>query len=214
MSKTTLKLPIEPRTRLGTPGAHALRAEGKIPAVIYGHGTAPEHVAIERRAFEELLHHGGRNGIIQLTGNGKNTETAMVRAVDRNPISKRVIHADLQRVSLTESVHAKLPLVMLGVAPGVRDGGGVMDVHLHELEIEGAANALPEHIDIDVSALGVHQHITAGDVKLPAGLRVVTPADTLIVAIEASRTAHDLETADSAAVQLEPEVIPAKPEAE
>jgi large subunit ribosomal protein L25 len=214
MATKDLKLAIEPRSKTGTTGAQGLRADGKIPAVIYGHGTAPEHVAIDAHVFEELLHHGGRTGMITLTGGAGKSETALVREVQRHPVSNKVLHADLLRVSANEAVSAERPVVTVGVARGVKDSGGVMDVITHALEIEGPANQIPEHIEIDVSELGLHEHITAGDVKLPAGFKLLTPADQTVVAIEASRTERDVEEAATGPVEAaEPVVIEKKDEA-
>jgi large subunit ribosomal protein L25 len=204
MATKDLKLAIEPRSKTGTTGAQALRADGKIPAVIYGHGTAPEHVAIDAHVFEELLHHGGRTGMITLTGGAGKSETALVREIQRHPVSHKVLHADLLRVSANEAVSAERPIVTVGVARGVRDSGGVMDVITHALEIEGPANQIPEHLEVDVTALGLNEHITAGDVKLPAGFAIITPADTVIVAVEGSKTASDDAAITAAAPAPEP----------
>jgi large subunit ribosomal protein L25 len=214
MATKDLKLAIEPRSKTGTTGAQGLRAEGKIPAVIYGHGTAPEHVAIDAHVFEDLLHHGGRTGMITLTGGAGKSETALVREIQRHPVSHKVLHADLLRVSANEAVSAERPIVTVGVARGVKDSGGVMDVITHALEIEGPANQIPEHLEVDVTELGLNEHITAGDVKLPAGFRLLTPADQTVVAIEASRTERDVEEAATGPVEAaEPVVIEKKDEA-
>jgi large subunit ribosomal protein L25 len=209
-----LKLTVEARDRLGTTGSNALRHTGKIPVVLYGHGVATEHLAIDAHAFEELLHHGGRNTIITLSGDGK-SETALVRDVAFNPVSRRIIHADLQRVSANEAIASKLAVVAIGVPRGVRELGGVMDVITRELEIEGPASRIPEHLEIDVEQLGIHEHVTAADVKLPDGFKMLTPGDTVVVAIEPSRTERDLEEAAAGPAEAaEPEVIGAKPEGE
>ncbi|HEY8322229.1 MAG TPA: 50S ribosomal protein L25 [Candidatus Baltobacteraceae bacterium] len=213
-TKQELKLTIEARTgHVDSNSARKLRVAGKIPAVIYGHGDAPEHVAVDAKAFDDLLHHGGRNGIITLVKGGKN-ETAMVRDVQRHQVSHKVVHADLQRVSATESIHTKLPIVTVGVAIGVKEFGGVMDTVLHEIEIEGPANKLPENLEVDVTELGIHQHITAGEVKLPNGFKLLTPADQLVVSVEPSKTAQAVEEAAAGAAleQAEPEVIGGAPE--
>ncbi|MDQ2991222.1 MAG: 50S ribosomal protein L25 [Candidatus Eremiobacteraeota bacterium] len=215
-TKQELKLTIE--ARLGhadSTSARRLRAEGKLPAVLYGHGDAPQHVAVDAKAFDELLHKGGRNGIITLVSGGK-IETAMVRDVQRHQVTHKIVHADLQRVSATESIHTKLPIVTVGVAIGVKEFGGVMDIVAHDIEIEGPANRLPEHLEVDVTALGIHDHILAGDVKLPSGFKLLTPADATVVIVEPSKTAQAIEEVDAgiAAVQAEPEVIgEAPPEA-
>ena len=208
MPAKELKLSIEPRAKTGTTGANALRRDGKVPVVLYGHGTAPEHAAVDAHAFEEILHHGGRNAIITLSGGAKRGETALVRAVQYHPVSRHVLHVDLQRVSARETITATLPVVTSGVARGIRELGGVMDVVTHQLEIEGPAGSIPEHLEIDVTELGLHEHVTAGEVTLPEGFKMVTPADAIVVSIEPSRTERELEEAAAGPAEAaEPEVI-------
>src|SRR5579871_2847611 len=215
MPAKELKLSIDSRAKTGTTGANALRRAGKIPVVLYGHGTAPEHGAVDAHAFEDLLHHGGRNAIITLSGGAKRGETALVRAVQYHPVSRKVLHVDFQRVSARETITATLPVVTAGVARGLREAGGVMDVVTHQLEIEGPAGSIPEHIEIDVTELGLHDHVTAGDVTLPEGFKMVTPAETTVVSIESSRTERELEEAAAGpAESAEPEVIGATPSSE
>ncbi|MBV9233782.1 MAG: 50S ribosomal protein L25 [Candidatus Eremiobacteraeota bacterium] len=213
MPKKELNLTIQPRSKTGTTGAQALRAEGKIPAVVYGHGAAPEHVAIDARAFSDLLHQGGRNTMITLADGRRKRETAIIRDVQIHPVSRRVIHADLQRISADEAIDARLTVVTVGVAEGVRNFGAVMDVITHELEVEGPADRIPDHLEVDVSALGIHEHVSAGDVNLPEGFKLLTPADTIVVTIEPSRTAQELEEAAAPAEEAgEPQVIGAEPD--
>lgn len=209
-----LSLTIERREDAGSTKARALRHAGKVPGVLYGHGSS-ESIAIQVRALSDLLHHGGRGGLIELKLGGEKFETALLREVQIDPVSRKPIHVDLQRVSATETVHAKVPLITVGTADGVRNSSGVMDVIIHELEVEGPANKLPEHLEIDVTDLGIHQHVGAGDVKLPAGFKLLTPADTIVVAVEASKTAHALEEAQAGtgAEQAQPELV-GKPEGE
>ena len=214
MASKELNLPIEHRTKTGTTGAQALRREGKIPGVLYGHGTEPLHVAFEAKIFDDLLHHGARNGVLTLTLNGKKTDTALVRDVARNPVSRRIVHVDLQRVSEHEAVRATIRLVMVGTPRGVRDFGGVMDVMVHEVEVEGPVDQLPDHFEVDVTDLGIHQHVVASDIKLPAGFKLLEASDMLVVSVEASKTEKALEEAATGATaeQATPEVIGGTPE--
>jgi large subunit ribosomal protein L25 len=205
-----VKLPVETRAKLGTTSAHALRAAGKIPAVLYGHGALAEHLAFDAHTFEELLHHSGRNVIVTLTDGERKRQTALVREIQFHPLSRRVLHADLQRVSADETVGARLAIVTVGVADGVRNFGAVMDVITHEIEIEGPASSIPEQLEVDVTELGVHQHVSAGDIPLPAGFKLLTPPETIVVTIEQSRTAHELEEAAPGEEIAEPEVIGAE----
>ncbi|HEV7178406.1 MAG TPA: 50S ribosomal protein L25 [Candidatus Baltobacteraceae bacterium] len=212
MASKTLTLPIERRDRTGTTSAQSLRAAGKVPAVLYGHGTEPLHLAFTAREFDDILHHGGAHSVITLVLNGKNTDTAMVREVQRSPVSRRIDHVDFQRVTAHEAVHAKIAIVTTGTSRGVKEFGGVMDVMVHELEVEAPVDELIDHIDVDVTELGIHQHIIASDVSLPKGFKLLTPADTIVVSVEASKTARLVEEAAAPVEQAEPEVI-GKPEA-
>jgi large subunit ribosomal protein L25 len=208
VAKQDLQLAVERREKLGTTGSHALRAAGKLPAVVYGHGAAPDHIALDAHAFTELLHHGGRNAIITLTEGGRKRQTAMVREIQYHPVSRRAVHADLQRVSADEEIGAKLGVVTVGVAEGVRNAGAVMDVITHEIEVEGPASRIPENLEVDVTQLGVHDHVTAGDIALPSGFKLVTPPETIVVTIEPSRTAREFEEAAAGPEEAaEPEVV-------
>lgn len=215
MASKEQTLQIERRDRTGTSKAHQLRAAGKIPGVLYGHGTPPLHLALDGRAFSEMVLHGGAHGAITLMMDGKKADTAMVREVQRHPVSHKIEHVDLQRVTAHEAVHAKVTVATVGVSRGVRDFAGVMDVLLHEIEVEGPVDELPDHVDIDVSDLGIHQHATAGDIKLPKKIKLLTPPDSIVVSVDASKTARLLEEAESAAAapaeEVQPELV-GKPE--
>jgi large subunit ribosomal protein L25 len=204
-----LKISVERRARLGTTGAQALRAAGKIPVVLYGHGSEPETLAVEARSFEELLHHGGRTGMITLEDGGKTKDTALVREIQRDPVSRKIVHADLLRVTAHEKVRTRLRVVAVGNPRGVREFGGVLDLLVHELEVEGPVDGLPQQLEIDVAELGIHEHVIASEVPLPNGFTVLTPGDTVVVAVEPSKTAHQLEEAAAPAAEEapQPEVI-------
>jgi large subunit ribosomal protein L25 len=210
-----LKLAVERRDRTGTTAAQAVRASGRVPLILYGHGSEPEALSAEARAFEELLLHGGRSGMIALEDDGKTKDTALVREIQRDPVTRRVIHADLLRVSAHEDVRTRVRIVPTGTARGVRDFGGVMDVLVHELEIEGPVDSLPHQLEIDVAELGIHQHVVASDIALPKKFTLITPADTVVIAIEPSKTAHQVEEAAAApaAEEVQPEVIGEQPPA-
>lgn len=214
MATKQLTLPIEHRTKTGTSASNALRREGKVPGVLYGHGTAPVHVAFEARLFNDLIAHGGKTHVITLTLDGKKADTAMLRDVRRNPVTRFIEHVDLQRVSEHESVHAKIPVTAVGVARGVKEFGGVMDIVTHEIDVEGPVDELPDHLEVDVTELGIHQHANASDVKLPKGFKLLTPPDTIVVSVESSKTAQHLEEAAAGTTieQVAPEVIGSKPE--
>src|SRR5579859_4795323 len=128
MTRKNDALALLTRERTGTTGSNNARRDGKIPGILYGHGSKALAVEVDAHAFDQLLHGGGRNHLLEITIDGKNKDTALVREVQRDPISRRVVHADFQRVGATEEISALLPLVTIGTAEGVRQFGGVMDV--------------------------------------------------------------------------------------
>jgi large subunit ribosomal protein L25 len=204
---TVTTVTIYSRAEIGTTGAKRVRKDGKIPGALYGHGGT-QAISVDSKTLADLLSTGGQSHIVDATIDGKH-ESVLLREVQRNPITHRPISADFQRVSQTEAITASIAIHTVGVAPGVKDAGGVMDVVTHALDVKGPAGKLPEFFEIDVSGLNVGDHITAGDVKLPADFTILTPADTVIVAVEGSKTATD-DAAITAAAPA-PEPAPAAP---
>jgi len=200
MATTTNALAVKRREKTGSTSVAALKKTGFVPGALFGHGSEPMPIALEARAFDELLKGGGKNHLLELTIDGGGRDTALVREVQRDPLTRRVIHADLQRVSATEKITASLPLVTMGVADGVRNSGGVMDVLVHLVDVTGPANALPEQIEADVSHLRVGDHLTAADLKLPAQIALAIDAHTMLISVEASKTAAEAEEAAPAPV--------------
>jgi large subunit ribosomal protein L25 len=198
---------VTTRTHSGTTAATAVRKAGKVPGVLFGHGSAPTSIELDAKLFDELLHKGGKNHLLDITIDGTTKDTALIREVQRHPLTRRVIHADLQRVSATEEISADLPLVTLGVPDGVRNSGGVMDVVSHTVAVTGPANALPEHIEVDVAHLLVGQHLTAGELKLPAGLKLGVDPGAILIAIEASKTESEAAEAAPAVPAAEVPIV-------
>jgi large subunit ribosomal protein L25 len=197
-------LALATRVKIGTTGAKNARREGKVPGVLFGHGSSPLAVQADARAFDALLHAGGKNHLLEITIDGGSPDTALVREVQRDPITRRALHADFQRVRATEEIAASLPLVTVGTPDGVKNAGGVMDVVLHAVDVKAPANALPESIEADVTHLGIHGHLTAGDLKLPAKVKLDMDPATILVSVEASKTASDVAEADIAAAEAAP----------
>ena len=205
MAKTqrVTSLTIHTRTTTGTTGANVVRREGKVPGVLYGHGGSVS-IAIDSKALAELLASGGQSHIVDATIDGAH-DSVLLRAVQRHPITRKAVAVDFQRVSQTEAIYASVHVVVVGVAPGVKDEGGVLDVVTHALEIKGPAGKLPEHLEVDISGLGVNDHIIASNVKLPAGFTLITPGETTVVSVEGSRTG----SADSAIAEADAAVATA-----
>ncbi|GAC1403279.1 MAG: 50S ribosomal protein L25 [Candidatus Velthaea sp.] len=198
-------LTLEPRSRTGTTTAHNLRHAGKVPGIVYGHGD-PTPVAIDLRTLEAVIIGGAKSSVLSATIGGK-PDSVLLRAIQRDPVSHRPIHFDFQRISKGEAVTATVAVVATGTSRAVKDGA-VMDIITRQIELKGPADKIPDHIEIDVTEIDVNHHISASDLKLPAGFTLVTPPDTTILTVEASRTAALAEASAPAPVE---EPAPAAP---
>ena len=188
MAKHTVSsLTLEPRTETGTTKAQALRRQGKIPGVVYGHGEATP-IAVDAKQLAELLLSGNKSRILEAKIGAKK-DSVLLRRIEAHPISRKPLSVDFQRVTRDEAITANVTVVTTGTPVGVRDQGGVMDIITHSLEIKGPAQSIPDNLTVDVAELTVHQHITASQVELPKGFTLITPAETVVVSVEITRAA-------------------------
>lgn len=185
MSKHTLTtLVLEPRAELGTTSAHRLRRAGKIPGTLYGHGSTTP-ITVDAKQLVDLILSGNKSHVVEATIGGA-PDSVLLRRIEADPITRKPLSVDFQRVSRDEAVTSTVPVLPIGTAAGVRDGG-VMDTVTHALEVRGPAASIPDHIEVDVSGLGLHQHLTAGEIPLPAGFTLLTPPDAIVVTVDISR---------------------------
>ena len=196
MSEETT-LAAEIRTEFDKGFARRLRAAGKIPAVVYGHGTEPVHVALP--GHETALIVRRANALIELDIDGRN-ELVLVKDVQRDPVRQVVEHIDLIVVKRGEKMTVDVPVVVVGEP----FSGTIANLDLATLTIEAEATNIPEHIEVDVEGLEDGTHITAADVKLPAGTSLATDPETLVVAISVPAVAAaDEEPAEGEAAEAE-----------
>lgn len=191
---------VEKRDKVGSAATRRLRRKGFVPAVLYGHGEENQHLAIPEVQVRTLLRHHGK--MVELAGSVK--ETALVSDVHWDPLGIDVLHLDLIRVNLKESVDVTVPVHLHGEAVGVREGGMLLE-NMHEVEIRCPAGAIPENIGLNVSDLQLGAHMTAAQLELPEGVELVTSPESVIAHIEEPRGGGDEEAAD--AIGGEPEVI-------
>jgi large subunit ribosomal protein L25 len=184
---TLTTLTLEARGTAGTTAAHALRKTGKVPGVVYGHG-APTPVTVDAKQLAELLLSGNRSHIVEATVAGK-PDSVLIRKIEADPLSRKPLSVDFQRVSKGEAVTASVTVLPVGVPRGVKDEGAVMDVVTHALDVKGPAQSIPDHLEIDVTGMSAHTHVNAGDVKLPEGFTLLTPPDTVVISVEITRAA-------------------------
>jgi len=208
MSTVTLSATL--RSESGKGAARALRRAGSVPAVIYGHKREPMSLAIVTRDMERLLERVAPGStVVELSIDGKVSRT-IIREIQKHPFKKQLVHVDFQELVAGENITVSIPLIITGVSVGVRSSGGVLDQTLRELEISVDPSAIPNHIDVDVSALGVGDSIHVRDLTLPDGITVITDSDASVVVVAAPKVNATDAAADAAAAAAEPEVLRAK----
>jgi large subunit ribosomal protein L25 len=157
-----------------------LRAGSRIPAVIYGGKGGPINIALSERELMDARKKGGTNAILRLK-HPKGEETVMVKELQRHPVTDRPVHADFQRISLTQKVEARVPMVVIGIATGVKDFGGMLAIDLRELRVKALPTQIPQKIEVDVTKLGLHEALHVSDLKLPEGVEVLDDAKLVVV---------------------------------
>jgi large subunit ribosomal protein L25 len=144
-----ITLDVEVRAEKGTKKVlSSLREASRIPAIVYGGEKPPVSIALSEKDLIDARKKGGANAILHLK-HGKGQETVMVKELQRHPVTDRPVHADFQRISLTKKVDARVPLVIVGEAPGVKDFGGMLAYDLRELRIKALPTAIPQKIEVD-----------------------------------------------------------------
>jgi large subunit ribosomal protein L25 len=192
-----VKLTAEPRTEFGKGAARRLRRAHKVPAVLYGHGAAPVHVALDGHATMLALKHS--NALLSVDVQGE-TRLALPKDVQRDPLRGFIEHVDLLIVRRGERVSVDVPVHVVG-EPAL---GAAVRMELALLSVEAEATSLPNAVEVDVTGLEIGTQIHAGDITLPDGTTLVTDASVLVVNVSGAvaDTMEETEDADGA----EPEV--------
>ena len=190
-----VRIQAEPRTEFGKGGARRTRRAGMIPAVLYGHGTPPRHLALPAREFGNAIK-GGANTLLTLAIDG-GSELALPKAIQRDPIRGHYEHVDLLLVRRGEKVTIEVPVQLTGEA----DRDGLVDQQLMTLTVEAEATHIPDHFEVSIDGLVVGDSVTAGAVELPSGTTLIGDAEQVVVAVLAAPTAAqlDAEMADAEA---------------
>jgi large subunit ribosomal protein L25 len=170
------KLVAELRDQFGKGAARKLRAAGKVPAVIYGHGTAPQHITLPAHEVGLILRKA--NAVLDLDIAGA-SQLALVKDVQKDPVRQIIEHLDLIIVRKGEKVTVDVPVHVEGTS----FSGTIVDLEAQTLTVEAEATHIPERLGVDVEGLEAGTHILAGQVPLPAGVTLVTDPEVLVVNI-------------------------------
>jgi large subunit ribosomal protein L25 len=196
------KLVAEKRDGTGKGAARKLRAAGRVPAILYGHGMEPLALSVDSRELFHLLHTGaGANVLVDLVVDGTE-HLALPREVQRDHIKGRFVHIDFLAVRRDEKINVTVPLRVVGESPGVK-AGGVLEHHLWELNVECLATDVPEAIEVDVSELEIGSGVRVGDLKAPSGVTILTNPEDSVVAVTQPQMAVEEEEEEAEAVEGE-----------
>jgi large subunit ribosomal protein L25 len=204
-----LRLKVDIRERTGSKAAVKVRQQGRIPAILYGHKQEPVAVSLDAHDFVEGLHHGHRLMDLQI---GKKLQKAIVKDLQYDYLGKDVIHADLVRVDVTETVTVTVPIELRGTARGA-EHGGIVEEHADHVEVECKVTEIPESIVVPLKQIEVGDVLHARDIQLPEGVKLASDPEMLMITcslVAAAKTTEQLEEE----VPTAPEVIGEAKEAE
>lgn len=185
---TSNNLTATVRTQTGKGASRRARREGNVPAVLYGHGTDPQHLEINAHAFAAVLRNSGTNAVLSLDIDGKE-QLALTKSIEIHPIRRNIQHADLLVVRRGEKVHVEVNVVLEGESvPGT-----LVTQDANTIEIEAEALSIPEQLTVSIEDAEAGTQITAGQIELPSGVTLVSDPDLLVVNIVVAPTAEELE---------------------
>jgi large subunit ribosomal protein L25 len=192
-----VRITAEPRTQFGKGGARRTRRAGKLPAVLYGHGTEPRHISLPSRDFEHALRTDGANVLLSLQLDG-GSELALPKSIQRNPVRGVIEHVDLILVRRGEKITVDVPVTLVGEVPS----GGLVDHQMTTLSVLAEATLIPSGFEVSIEGLEIGDSVAAGKVSLPDGTDLAGDPEQVVVHILAAPTAEQLE-ADLAAAEEE-----------
>ena len=200
----TVQLKGEPRQTSGTRTARAIRKSGKLPVVIYGHGEAPESIALVQHDVEIALKHGARTLEVDVNGQVK---PYLIKNIQYDHFATTPIHMDLTRVDLTERVRVRVGIELRGVPKGIHDGG-VLDQSMGQIEVECIVTEIPNTLHPVVTHLGLGESLFVKDLQLPPGVTPIAEPNDRIATVRVPIA----EAAEAAVPAQEGEAATAEPE--
>jgi len=189
---------VAKREDRGKNACRRLRVGGSVPGNVYGMKLDAFAVSVDARRIEEILRLGsGRNTIFTLSlGDGKDSRAVMLRELQRDPVSERLVHVDFMRVDPTKTVHVQVPIHLVGTPEGVRLDGGVVDFVHRQVEVACLPSAIPDHLEVDISHLHINQNIAVKELVTAEGVEILDPPDTILAIVASPRA--DTEAAPAA----------------
>ncbi|NHD16795.1 MULTISPECIES: 50S ribosomal protein L25/general stress protein Ctc [Actinopolyspora] len=185
-----VRLAVEKRTEFGKGAARRTRRAGKVPAVLYGHGSEPKHLSLPTVEFARVLRENGRNAVLTLEIEGDENETALCKSVTSHPTKNYLEHVDLLLVNRGEKVTVNVPVVITGeAAPGT-----LVTQDTNEVQVEADAMNIPEQIEVSIQDAEAGTQIHAPDLTMPRGATLQSGEDVLVVLVAEAPSEADMES--------------------
>jgi large subunit ribosomal protein L25 len=206
-------LDAQVRDTFGKNEARRTRREGKVPGVLYGGaGAGATSIAVPPKALLKILHsEGGQNTLIALKLDGAGDTRVLVKAFQLDPVTHEVLHVDFYRVAMDKLLQVTIPIVVHGEPKGVKQQGGLLEHIRREIEIECLPGDIPEHIDVDVTELMLHQGVRVRDIATNPKWKPISDPELMLVHVILPKAEEAAATTDTAAAATatpaEPEVI-------
>jgi len=186
------KLTLQAKVRTRAP--KVVRREKAIPGVLYGHGIDAQSIEFDEVAFLRVYRAAGETSLVQLDLGDGEEHNVIVRDLQRHPVRDNVLHVDLYQVRLDEKISAHVPLDFTGVAPAVKDLGGVFVHPISELEVEAFPQNIPHNIQVDISSLdSFDKVIHVSDITAPEGVEVLHEADEVVALVQAPKSQEEID---------------------
>lgn len=202
---------FEERKEIGGGKANRLRRNGYVPAVVYGRGMEPVPVKVKVSDFREFLTKRGKNSVFATEFAAENDFSALLRDVQYDPVTKDVIHADFQKVSLTNKMHAKVPVKLIGRERIEREGNVVVH-QFDEVTVECLPQDVPKYISADITGMTPGRSLTAAQLKLPDGVVLVNSPKDVILSVTGGKRDLEVDKVDEPVVpEGEEGYVKAKP---
>ncbi len=188
------------RTANGKSGVRQVREAGRTPAVVYGKGEESLAISLDSRELDGVLRQHGGTFVLDLTVEGPENRDfkTIIKEMQRDPVTSRILHVDLMHVSMSQVIHLKVPVHLTGMASGVKEGG-ILEHLCREVEIECQAARIPEALRIDVSEMAIGDSLHVVDLEAPAGVTILTPESRVIAAVVAKAVVEEPTAEEKAA---------------
>ena len=213
MHENAPALNVEMREKLGSRYCQRLRKAGKLPGVVYGHKQDPVAIAFDSKQAMDHITKGEK--VFRLDFSGGKEQMVLLKDLQFDYLGTNVVHCDFSRVDLNERVVTRVPVHLIGEAPGLKQIGAIMMHPTNEIEVECMVIEIPDHVEVSIAELTEGHAITAGDIKLPtASMKLKTEPNAIIAQILIQLEAPAAEATAVVAGAAEPEVLTAKKPAE